>query len=103
MDDVRAFYEDKDRYQVVDVREPWEWQAGRIEGAVLIPLNDVMAGAESGQLETRLRVPSQSRYAPTAPLTRIAGAAALIAAAAPTASSFHRRSRSSQTIGRKAS
>jgi rhodanese-related sulfurtransferase len=51
MDDVRGFYEDRDRYQLVDVREPWEWQAGRIEGAVLIPLNDVMAGAESGQLD----------------------------------------------------
>ena len=41
----------RDRYQLVDVREPWEWQAGRIEGAVLIPLNDVMAGAEQGQLD----------------------------------------------------
>src|SRR5262249_59955058 len=51
MDDVRALYEDRDRYQLIDVREPWEWQEGRIEGAVLIPLNDVMAGAESGQLD----------------------------------------------------
>ena len=51
MDDVRAFYEDRDGYQLVDVREPWEWQEGRIEGAVLIPLNDVMAGAEAGQLD----------------------------------------------------
>ena len=36
---------------MVDVREPWEWQAGRIEGAVLIPLNDLMAGGEAGQLD----------------------------------------------------
>ena len=51
MDDVRAFFEDRGSYQLVDVREPWEWQEGRIEGAVLIPLNDVMAGAEAGQLD----------------------------------------------------
>ena len=51
MDDVRGFYEERDRYQLVDVREPWEWQEGRIEGAVLIPLNDVMAGAEQGHLD----------------------------------------------------
>jgi rhodanese-related sulfurtransferase len=52
MDDVRAFYEERDRYQLVDVREPWEWQEGRIEGALLIPLNDLMAGAEQGTLDT---------------------------------------------------
>ena len=33
--------------QLVDVREPYEWQAGRIEGAVHIPLNSLMAGAGS--------------------------------------------------------
>jgi rhodanese-related sulfurtransferase len=51
MDDVRKLYDERDGYQLVDVREPWEWQAGRIEGAVLIPLNDVMAGAENGRLD----------------------------------------------------
>lgn len=51
MDDVRELYEKRTDYQIVDVREPWEWQAGRIDGAVLIPLNDVMAGAEEGVLE----------------------------------------------------
>jgi rhodanese-related sulfurtransferase len=33
--------------QLVDCREPYEWEAGRIEGAVHIPLNDIMAGAGS--------------------------------------------------------
>jgi rhodanese-related sulfurtransferase len=30
---------------LVDCREPYEWEAGRVEGAVHIPLNDIMAGA----------------------------------------------------------
>jgi rhodanese-related sulfurtransferase len=34
-----------DEIQVVDCREPYEWEAGRVEGAVHIPLNDIMAGA----------------------------------------------------------
>lgn len=31
--------------QLVDCREPYEWRAGRIEGAIHIPLNRIMAGA----------------------------------------------------------
>ncbi len=30
--------------QLVDCREPYEWNAGRVEGAVHIPLNTIMAG-----------------------------------------------------------
>ena len=30
--------------QIVDVREAPEWEAGRIEGSVHIPLNELMAG-----------------------------------------------------------
>lgn len=41
----RAVYEHRDEVQLVDVREPYEWQAGRIEGSVLIPLNDLMSGS----------------------------------------------------------
>lgn len=33
--------------QLVDCREPYEWQAGRVEGAIHIPLNSIMAGAGS--------------------------------------------------------
>jgi len=31
--------------QLVDCREPYEWEAGRIEGAIFIPLNSIMSGA----------------------------------------------------------
>jgi rhodanese-related sulfurtransferase len=34
-----------DQIQLVDCRELYEWVAGRIEGAVHIPLNSIMAGA----------------------------------------------------------
>jgi rhodanese-related sulfurtransferase len=34
----------RDRVQLLDVREPWEWQEGRIEGAVHIPMNEVLDG-----------------------------------------------------------
>ena len=34
-----------DDVQVVDCREPYEWQAGRIEGSIHIPLNTILAGA----------------------------------------------------------
>ena len=34
-----------DEVQVVDCREPYEWNAGRIEGSIHIPLNSILAGA----------------------------------------------------------
>jgi rhodanese-related sulfurtransferase len=43
----RGVYERLDEVQVVDVREPYEWEAGRIDVAVLIPLNSLMSGAGS--------------------------------------------------------
>jgi rhodanese-related sulfurtransferase len=43
---VTGVYEKLDQIQIVDCREPYEWDAGRVEGAVHIPLNDIMAGAE---------------------------------------------------------
>jgi rhodanese-related sulfurtransferase len=33
--------------QLVDCRERYEWDAGRVEGAIHIPLNDIMGGAGS--------------------------------------------------------
>jgi rhodanese-related sulfurtransferase len=41
---VRGVHEHLDEIQLVDCREPYEWSAGRIEGAVHIPLNSIMAG-----------------------------------------------------------
>ena len=39
--DPGALARDMDRFQVVDVRYPNEWEAGHIEGAVHIPLDYV--------------------------------------------------------------
>ena len=51
MTDLRRVYEEADRWQILDVREAWEWDAGHIERAVHIPLNEVMAGGEQGRLD----------------------------------------------------
>ena len=37
-------YEHRDEVQIVDVRESYEWDAGRIDQAVHVPLNQLMAG-----------------------------------------------------------
>ena len=47
----RGVYERRDDVQIVDVREPYEWEAGRIEGAIHIPLNELMGGAGQDQLD----------------------------------------------------
>jgi rhodanese-related sulfurtransferase len=47
MDDLstpKGTYEHLDEITLVDCREPYEWEAGRVDGAVHIPLNDIMAG-----------------------------------------------------------
>ena len=46
----RGVFERLGDVTVVDVREPYEWNAGRIDGAVHIPLNQLMSGA-GGDLE----------------------------------------------------
>ena len=45
---VNGVFDSLEKIQLVDCREPYEWQAGRIENAVHIPLNAVMAGATDG-------------------------------------------------------
>jgi rhodanese-related sulfurtransferase len=42
---VKGVNDHLDEIQLVDCREPHEWQAGRVEGAIHIPLNQIMAGA----------------------------------------------------------
>jgi rhodanese-related sulfurtransferase len=42
--DPRIVYERQVDVQIVDVREAPEWEAGRIEGSVHIPLSELMAG-----------------------------------------------------------
>lgn len=48
---VRGVHERLDDIQLVDCREAYEWEAGRIEGAIHIPLNALMAGAGSDALD----------------------------------------------------
>jgi len=43
--DVQGVYERLDEIQLVDCRELYEWHAGRIDQAVHLPLNAIMAGA----------------------------------------------------------
>ena len=42
---AKGVWDHFDEVQIVDCRETYEWVAGRIEGAVHIPLNAIMAGA----------------------------------------------------------
>ena len=51
MNDLRQLHDRGDGWQIVDVREQWEWDAGHIDGAVHLPLNDVMAGRDQEQLD----------------------------------------------------
>lgn len=51
MNDLPKVWERRDELQVVDVREQWEWNAGRIEGAVHIPLNELLSGGDRGRLD----------------------------------------------------
>src|SRR5437867_1728679 len=41
----KGAYEERDRVQMVDCREPYEWAAGRVEGSIHLPLNSILAGA----------------------------------------------------------
>jgi rhodanese-related sulfurtransferase len=43
--------ERQSEYQLLDVREPYEWDAGHIDGAVHLPLAEVMAGRGLDQLD----------------------------------------------------
>ncbi len=45
LENVKGVYDRLDGIQLVDCREQYEWDAGRVEGAIHIPLNTLMAGA----------------------------------------------------------
>jgi rhodanese-related sulfurtransferase len=47
---VDGVHERLDEIQLIDCREPYEWEAGRIEGAIFLPLNSIMSG-EGGDLD----------------------------------------------------
>src|SRR4026208_1530988 len=48
---VEGVYESLGDIQLVDCREQDEWDAGRIEGALRVPLGDVMSGVGSDVLD----------------------------------------------------
>jgi rhodanese-related sulfurtransferase len=41
----KGAYDELERIQLVDCRETYEWDAGRVAGAIHLPLNDIMDGA----------------------------------------------------------
>jgi rhodanese-related sulfurtransferase len=45
---AREVQERRGEVQLLDVREPFEWNAGRIEGAVHIPLQQLLDGRTEG-------------------------------------------------------
>jgi rhodanese-related sulfurtransferase len=45
--DADAAHEAKDRFHVVDVREPFEWELGHVEGALHIPIQSLHEKAAS--------------------------------------------------------
>ena len=44
----KGVWERRKEVQIVDCREPYEWSAGRIEGALHVPLNAILAGPVDG-------------------------------------------------------
>jgi len=51
LNDPRELFEKQGQVQILDVREPYEWDAGHIDGSMHIPLSQVMAGQEQGRLD----------------------------------------------------
>jgi rhodanese-related sulfurtransferase len=56
----KGLFESIGDVQIVDVREDYEWEAGRIEGAVHVPLNDLMGGAGEFSADSPLVVVCRS-------------------------------------------
>jgi rhodanese-related sulfurtransferase len=50
MPSARDVYDTKDSAQILDVREPYEWEAGHVEGSVHLPLAQVMSGGEQDRV-----------------------------------------------------
>src|SRR5687767_4692734 len=42
---VKQILEGGESFTLLDVREPWEWEAARIEGSKLIPMGDIPSRA----------------------------------------------------------
>jgi rhodanese-related sulfurtransferase len=44
-EDVKAALDNGEKLTLVDVREPWEWEISRLQGAKLMPMGDVPSRA----------------------------------------------------------
>lgn len=51
MNDPNELNAKREQVQILDVREQYEWDAGHIDGAVHVPLAQVMGGQERGLLD----------------------------------------------------
>lgn len=47
----KGVYERLGEIQLLDCREPYEWEAGRVEGAIHVPLNTIMSGGDGDILD----------------------------------------------------
>jgi rhodanese-related sulfurtransferase len=52
MASAREAYERKAEVQILDVREPYEWEAGHVEESVHVPLARIMAGHQEEGVAT---------------------------------------------------
>ena len=48
---VKGVHDHLGEIQLVDCREQYEWDAGRVDGALHLPLNSIMAGAGAEELD----------------------------------------------------
>jgi rhodanese-related sulfurtransferase len=53
LSNVQGVHDRLDEIQLVDCREQYEWDAGRIASAIHIPVNSIMAGAGSDLDKTK--------------------------------------------------
>jgi rhodanese-related sulfurtransferase len=47
---ARDVHDEKAEVQILDVREPYEYEAGHVEGSIHVPLGEVMAGSAQAHL-----------------------------------------------------
>jgi rhodanese-related sulfurtransferase len=71
MNDLQTLFRHRDEYQFVDVREPFEWEAGRIDGALHVPLAEILAGREQGRVDLSKPVVAVCRSGNRSELARV--------------------------------
>ena len=66
-EDVKEALDRGEKLTLVDVREPWEYQTARLEGAELIPMGVIMLTASIDQANTFTRFDFQLSRAKASP------------------------------------